>query len=308
MFATVVGSSSVVGAETDPYISNMTPPAARIVRVPVTGGELTVEVVDGTTRPVLAVHGVSSHRRLWDWLRLERPTLSLIAPDLRGRGDGVTLGGPWGMAQHADDLLAVLDSLALDEVDVCGMSMGGFVAVELAALRPDRVRSLVLVDGGLPMEAPSGLTPEMVPTLFADRVSRIGRTWTPEEYRDFFTSQTAPLLDPADETLRGYLAHDLDTDGRVRLDGDGLIADATDVFFGSSRWRELSAPTRLLAAEWSTGVGTPPAYPDDAIASFRRELPALVDIRRAYGTDHATTIMSKLGAAATAELLDEALA
>jgi pimeloyl-ACP methyl ester carboxylesterase len=303
-----MGNSSVVGSDRDTYISDMTPPPARIVRVPVPGGELAVEVHEGATRPVLAIHGVSSTRRLWDWLRVERPALSLMAPDLRGRGDGVTLGGPWGMAQHADDMLAVLDALELDAVDVCGMSMGGFVAIDLAVRHPHRVRTLVLVDGGFPMTAPPGLTREMVPTLFADRVSRLGRKWTPDDYRDFFAGQTATLLDPADDTLRGYLAHDLDAEGLVRLDGDGLIADATDVFFGTSRWRELTVATRLLAAEWSTGVGSPPAYTDDAIAALRRDLPALVDVRRAYGTDHAGSIMTKLGAAATAELLDEAMA
>jgi pimeloyl-ACP methyl ester carboxylesterase len=40
--------------------------------------------------------------------------------------------------------------LGLDRVPVCGMSMGGFVAVELATAYPDRVTSLVLVDGGFP--------------------------------------------------------------------------------------------------------------------------------------------------------------
>lgn len=303
-----MGNSSVVGPDPDSYISGMTPLVARIVRVPVPGGELSVEVAGGSTPPVLAIHGVSSHRRLWDWLRLERPGLSLIAPDLRGRGDGVTVGGPWGMSQHADDMVAVLDALALDSVVVCGMSMGGFVGVDLAVRYPDRVRSLVLVDGGLPMAAPPGLTREMVPTMFADRVARLGRTWTADDYREFFTGPTAPLLDPADDVLRGYLAHDLDGEGRVRLNGDGLIADATDVFFGTSRWRELNQPTRLLAAEWSTGIGSAPAYPDDVVAQFRRDLPVLIDVRRAYGTDHASSIMTKPGAAATAELLDEALA
>ncbi len=44
---------------------------------------------------------------------------------------GGALAGPSSVARHAADLVAVLDHLGLDRVPVCGMSMGGFVAVEL---------------------------------------------------------------------------------------------------------------------------------------------------------------------------------
>jgi pimeloyl-ACP methyl ester carboxylesterase len=53
--------------------------------VPVRGGDLPVEVLPGDTAPVLAVHGLSSNCRLWNWLRAEDPGLALVAPDLRGR-------------------------------------------------------------------------------------------------------------------------------------------------------------------------------------------------------------------------------
>src|SRR5581483_3018571 len=116
-----------------------------VLAVDVPGGALAVEHVAAGTSPVLAVHGISSQRKLWNWLRAARPDLSLIAPDLRGRGDSGGGTGPSSVARHAADLVAVLDHLGLDRVPVCGMSMGGFVAVELATAFPDRVISLVLV-------------------------------------------------------------------------------------------------------------------------------------------------------------------
>ena len=57
--------------------------------VSVQGGELAVEVLEGRSEPVLAIHGISSQRRLWNWLRAEAPEIALIAPDLRGRGDSL---------------------------------------------------------------------------------------------------------------------------------------------------------------------------------------------------------------------------
>lgn len=277
----------------------------KLHRVPVAGGALAVEELPGSTEPVLAIHGVSSQRRLWSWLRAEAPDIALVAPDLRGRADSLEVPGPSSMAQHAEDMVAVLDSLGLDAVHVVGMSMGGFVAVELAHRHPDRVRSLVLVDGGFPMAAPPGLTREVLPVLFKDRLDRLDQQWASlDDYLAFFTASTAPLLDPTDPLLREYLAHDL-RDGRVRLSGEALLDDAADIYFGDNPWESLTLPLRFVHAQWSSGAGTPPAYPEEAL---RRYLPATVGSRFVEGQDHAGSIMTKAGALATAELLTEALA
>jgi pimeloyl-ACP methyl ester carboxylesterase len=281
--------------------------ATEVVAVEVPGGHLAVEHVIARSEPVLAIHGISSQRKLWNWLRAQRPGLSLIAPDLRGRGDSVGVTGPSSVARHAADLIAVLDHLGLAAVPVIGMSMGGFVAVELATAHPDRVKSLVLVDGGFPMATPPGLTRAAVPAIFRDRLARLDRDWpTVQDYAEFFVANTAPLLDPADPLLLDYLAHDLEGH-RVRLNAEVLIEDATDIFFGPSRWEQIPVPTRLLTAEWSTGPDTPPAYPLAAVERFQAELKTLTTILAVPGVDHAASIMSPAGARATAELLSEAL-
>ena len=177
-------------------MSSARDPGAEVIAVEVPGGALAVEVIISGTEPVLAVHGISSQRRLWNWLRAAAPDLSLIAPDLRGRGDSVTVQGPSSISRHAADLVAVLDRLGLDSVHVCGMSMGGFVAVELAAACPGRVRSLILVDGGFPMGVPPGFTPEALPAVFRDRLARLDRQWpSVRDYAEFFVAQTALILE-----------------------------------------------------------------------------------------------------------------
>jgi pimeloyl-ACP methyl ester carboxylesterase len=276
----------------------------RSVSVP--GGELSVEVLPGETAPVLAIHGVSSNCRLWNWLRAEAPEIALVAPDLRGRGRSVDVGGPSSVARHAEDMVAVLDALELDRVTVCGMSMGGFVAVALATVHPERVRDLVLVDGGLPMVLPAALTEDGVRATFAAQAARSARTFADvDDYADVFLPGT-PLLDRADPLLRDYLGHDL-ADGRVRLNAELLVADAVDALLGTSPWRELDRPTRFLYAEWSVGEGSPPAYAADRVAEFAAELPALVSTELIPGVDHAASIMTRRGASAVAATVREAL-
>jgi pimeloyl-ACP methyl ester carboxylesterase len=185
-----------------------------VATVPVQGGLLTYEVLAGATEPVLAIHGVSSQRRLWNWLHAEAPELTLIAPDLRGRADSVAISGPFSLAQHVDDMILILDQLEVEAIHICGASMGGFVAIRLAALHPTRVKSLILVDGGFPMDTPPGLTREMVPGHFADRLARLEDNWDDlDDYIAFFVSNNAPLLDREDPLLRDNLMHDL-RDGR----------------------------------------------------------------------------------------------
>lgn len=282
------------------------PAGHEVIAVEVPGGRLAVETHPSGSEPVLAIHGVSSQRRLWNWLRAAAPGLSLVAPDLRGRGDSVGVQGSSSIGRHAADMIAVLDHLGLAAVHVCGMSMGGFVAIELATAYPDRVKSLILVDGGFPLPAPPGLTAQALPAVFKDRLARLDCDWpSVGAYAVFFTAQTAPLLDPADPLLLDYLAHDLDG-GRIRLSAEALIADAADVFFGTSKWQQLQVPVRLLTAEWSTGLRSAPAYPGAAVAGFGDVLGPLLTVRPVAGVDHAASIMTMTGARATAELIAEA--
>ncbi len=189
-------------------------------------------------------------------------------------------------------------------------AMGGFVAVELAVSYPERVKSLILVDGGYPVMPPPGLTAEALPAVFKDRLARLGRDWaSAADYATFFVQNTAPLLDPADPLLLDYLAHDLDGH-RVRLSREVVIADGTDIFFGPSRqekWDQLRTPARLLTAEWSTGPGSTPAYPPGVIKAPAGHQEVLITVLPLPGADHAGSIMSHAGGKATASLIAEAM-
>ncbi|MBK6768030.1 MAG: alpha/beta fold hydrolase [Ardenticatenales bacterium] len=95
---------------------------------------------------VLFIHGYPLSSQMWvPQLEGLAGTVWGIAPDLRGCGESGTPGGAVTMTDYAEDCVALLDELGLeDPVVVCGLSMGGYVALELFRLHPDRVSALVL--------------------------------------------------------------------------------------------------------------------------------------------------------------------
>jgi pimeloyl-ACP methyl ester carboxylesterase len=69
----------------------------------------------------------------------------VVAPDLRGFGDAPA-EPPLTLDRHADDVAALIGRLGARRAVVCGLSMGGYVALALWRRHPERVRALVLAD------------------------------------------------------------------------------------------------------------------------------------------------------------------
>ena len=99
----------------------------------------------------IGVHGVTSCGASLAALGAHFPS---AAVDLRGHGRSGS-EPPWDAATHVDDLLATADALGLERTTWIGVSFGGLVVSTLAALHPERVDRLVLLDPAiaLPPEA-----------------------------------------------------------------------------------------------------------------------------------------------------------
>jgi 3-oxoadipate enol-lactonase len=119
--------------------------SANVQRLMVHGVNLAVEVL-GEGLAVLFVHGYPLDRTIWRAQMEGLHGYRRLAPDLRGMGqsDAPDLG--YSMNIYAADLAALLDALGMDEVILCGLSMGGYVAFEFLRQWRSRVRGLVLMD------------------------------------------------------------------------------------------------------------------------------------------------------------------
>jgi pimeloyl-ACP methyl ester carboxylesterase len=106
----------------------------------------------GSGQPLVVLHGLSGSTRWW---RYNVPCLARRARvhlvDMLGFGG--SRGQRFVLREAADTLARWMDRLGLERADLMGHSMGGFVAADLAARFPERVRRLVLVDAAaLPFE------------------------------------------------------------------------------------------------------------------------------------------------------------
>jgi pimeloyl-ACP methyl ester carboxylesterase len=111
--------------------------------------------VDGP--PVVVLHGYLEQSAAWDDVALRLTGRRVVAPDHRGHGrsEHVGPGGFYHFWDYVADAVSVLDDLG-PPLDLVGHSMGGSIAALVAAVAPERVRSLVLIEGLGPPDGDDG--------------------------------------------------------------------------------------------------------------------------------------------------------
>lgn len=172
----------------------------------------------------------------------------VVQYDCRGQGQSDHPDGPYTMAQHADDLAALLDALGIAQAHIAGISYGGEVAQAFALNHPGQVRSLILAD------TVSEVGPELRITI---------ESWLAEARRGdpdaFFATTAAWNFSPAFIAANPKLVADarkryalLDYPAVTQLCECFLEVDCT------ARLGEIRAPTCIIVGEHDILKG--PAY------------------------------------------------
>jgi 3-oxoadipate enol-lactonase len=102
--------------------------------------------VHGKGKPFLLISGLGSDLNGW---ALQIPEFAkkyrVIAFDNRGSGRTDAPDMPYSIRMMAEDTVGLMDALSIEKAHVLGVSMGGYIAQELAIRYPSRVASLILV-------------------------------------------------------------------------------------------------------------------------------------------------------------------
>jgi lipase len=212
------------------------------------------------------------------------------------------------MAAHADDLAAVLDALGIGSSPVVGHSMGAFVSVVLAARHPERVSRLLLVDGGLPLDVPPGLTPdEVVQSVLGATADRLHMRFADvTEYLAFWRTHPAFAADWS-EPLERYLAYDLVPEGdalRPATSYATTVEDTIDLNTGTAigeALARLAHPAVLLTAPRGLRDEQPGLYEEGHLAGLLARHPGIRH-ERVPGVNHYTIVLAPEGAARVAAL------
>ena len=116
--------------------------------------------VTGEGRPVTLLHGFTQSGRSWRELISKLPAgYRWIIPDLRGHGETqIWKGAECSMDACTADLVKLWDALGVERSHLVGYSMGGRLALHVAARRPDRVLSVFTIGAhaGLEEDAREG--------------------------------------------------------------------------------------------------------------------------------------------------------
>jgi len=120
--------------------------------------------------PLLFIHGFPFNKLMWaNQLEALKNRYRCIAYDVRGHGQSLAGEKDFSMDLFGDDLLAFLDALRIKKAVVCGLSMGGYIALNAIQKQPDRFAGLLLVDTQCGADTPEGKEKRMKTIAFIQK-------------------------------------------------------------------------------------------------------------------------------------------
>lgn len=117
-------------------------------KIQVNGAKLNVvELGDSHAKPIVVIHGFPLNHEMWTpQFEFLKQDFRVVAYDVRGHGESDVGDGQYTMELFAEDLLGLLDSLKIEKAVLCGLSMGGYIALRAVEKSMERVEGLVLCD------------------------------------------------------------------------------------------------------------------------------------------------------------------
>lgn len=285
--------------------------STRRLEVEVSGGRLAAFAFGSAEEAgatVVAVHGITANSHAWRPVaRALAPHAAVVACDMRGRAESGGLPPPFGVGAYAADVLALIEALELDRPLVVGHSLGAYVCARLAAEHPERVRGVVLVDGGLEIPGTEGVDPqEFVRAFLGPALARLRmRFESRDAYRQWWREHPALAHgDVEDDDLAAYADHDLigsEGDFRSSVSEEAVRADADELFEIAAAAHRLRVPATLLCAPRGLVDDPNPMQPLSTALAWVAEAPEQREALEVQGVNHYTIALAPAGAAAVAE-------
>ena len=96
---------------------------------------------------IIFIHGFPLNKSMWDnQVELLKDNFRVITYDIRGHGESDAGNEAFTIDLFVLDLINLMNSLKIDKSSLCGLSMGGYIALNAIKNYPERIKSLVLCD------------------------------------------------------------------------------------------------------------------------------------------------------------------
>ncbi len=209
-------------------------------------GDFQLEVWDtGTGPPMLFIHGVGTSGGLW------ASNLAELATDFRlivynRRGYGASSSSPLKWGAHAEDTIALIESMNAAPATVVGYSAGASIALDAALRRPDLISRIIFLDPAVNLKR--CLTPGLVKIRIAVMLlHRLGRDRSALEcwfrYVSSYSTGGSAFQAKASSALRAQL----------QVNADGIFADfaSSGAALDESRFGNIRVPMTIIDARLS---------------------------------------------------------
>lgn len=210
----------------------------------------------GSGPALLLIHAFPLAGAMWrPQVEALQAAYRLIVPDLRGFGGSDAPPGPYTVEQQADDLAALLDRLGVQRAVICGLSMGGYIALAFMRRHAARARALVLADTRAGADSAEGKDGREENARLAER-----------DGADAIADKMIPgLVAPAAgqelrDTLRGLITANRPQGIAGALRGMAQRPDST------AGLRDIAVPTLVIVGE-QDGL-TPPAEAGQMVSAI----------------------------------------
>jgi len=239
-------------------------------------GSVTINFAEGPPNgpPLVLLHGGSGRWQFWDPVVKPLEARShLYTPDLRGHGGSSWTPGNYRLVDYASDIEAFLDHVVREPAALIGHSLGGEIALIVAARTPEQVRAVIVEDAPLSADAARRAI-DRTGTNVRSMRELAGSTLSVGELR----SRVAQL--PLDGTGRGIVLGD--------------VADEADLMMYAESMRR-NDPSMLDAVLEFEDMHA--GYGDPVLARVRCPVlilhgdPAAGAVLRDTDVDHAMTIL-----------------
>lgn len=200
--------------------------------------------------PVVFIHGFPFSHLMWEPQMKALPNeYRAITYDVRGHGESDVGDGQYSIEFFVDDFVGLLDFLVIQKAVVCGLSMGGYIALRAVERHPDRFQGLILCNTRSEADSNEGKVKR------SDTVKAVKSSGVKEFAGNFvkavFAQETFERSPQSVETIREII----ESNSPLGICGTLLaLASRTDT---TNFLSKISVPTLILVGEHDTL--TPPS-------------------------------------------------